>query len=55
MAKYRCSDCGSVYEEEKGDPNRGVAPGTLWVDFPDDYKCRECSNRKSTHCWKKIN
>ncbi|MEI8270439.1 MAG: rubredoxin [bacterium] len=54
MSKYRCSDCGWIYDEEKGDPKRGIAPGTLWADVPDDFKCANCSNRKKTHKWKKL-
>jgi len=25
MSRYRCSDCGWIYDEAKGDPTRGIA------------------------------
>ncbi len=55
MSQYRCSDCGWIYDEMKGDIGRGIPAGTLWEDVPDDFKCANCSNRKKTHHWKKIN
>ena len=33
MTKYECP-CGYVYDPELGDPDNGVAPGTLWEDVP---------------------
>lgn len=54
MAKYRCSDCGWIYDEVKGYPEKGIAPGTLWIDVPEDFKCANCSNRKKTHRWKRL-
>ena len=39
--KYTCV-CGYVYDEVEGDPDSGVAPGTLWADVPDDYVCPIC-------------
>lgn len=43
MAKYICSVCGYVYDEEAGDPDQGIAPGTKWQDVPEDYACPLCS------------
>ena len=42
MAKYVCTVCEYVYDEEKGDPDNGVAPGTKFEDLPDDYECPLC-------------
>lgn len=42
MKKYVCTVCNWVYDEEKGDPDNGIAPGTKWEDVPDDYVCPEC-------------
>lgn len=42
MKKYICTVCNWVYDEEKGDPDNGIAPGTKWEDVPDDYVCPEC-------------
>ena len=30
MAKYVCTVCGYVYDEETGDPDNGIAAGTPW-------------------------
>ena len=30
MAQWECIVCGWVYDELKGDPENGVAPGTKW-------------------------
>ena len=37
--QYICTVCGYVYDEEQGDPESGIAPGTKWEDVPDDYLC----------------
>ena len=43
--KYICV-CGYEYDEAIGDPDSGVAPGTLWADVPDDYVCPVCGAGK---------
>ncbi|MDD1649459.1 MAG: rubredoxin [Methylococcaceae bacterium] len=45
--QYICSACGWVYEEELGDPDSGLAPGTRFDDIPDDWVCPECGVDKS--------
>ena len=47
MAKYVCSVCGFVYDEVKGIPEAGIAPGTKWEDLPDDWVCPLCGAEKS--------
>ncbi len=42
MKKWECIVCGWVYDEVKGDPESGLAPGTRWEDVPDDWTCPEC-------------
>ena len=42
MKKFVCQVCGYVYDEEKGDPDAGIAPGTKWEDLPDDFECPLC-------------
>ena len=37
--KYVCDVCGWEYDEEKGYPEGGIAPGTKWEDVPDDFEC----------------
>lgn len=40
--KYVCDVCGYVYDEEQGDPENGIAPGTKWEDLPADWVCPLC-------------
>lgn len=42
MKKWECIVCGWVYDEAKGDPESGLAPGTRWEDVPDDWVCPDC-------------
>ena len=42
MEKYVCVVCGYIYDEELGDPENGIAPGTKWEDVPEDYMCPLC-------------
>ncbi len=42
MKKYECDACGWVYDEEIGDPDNGIAPGTKFEDLPDDFVCPLC-------------
>lgn len=42
MAKYACTVCGYVYDEELGDADLGIEPGTLWEDVPDTFVCPLC-------------
>ena len=42
MKKYVCDVCGYVYDEEAGDPDNGIAPGTKWEDVPEDFVCPLC-------------
>lgn len=41
-----CLLCDYVYDEEKGDPEHGIAPGTKWEDIPEDFLCPECGASK---------
>jgi rubredoxin-NAD+ reductase len=42
MAQFECIVCGWVYDEAKGDPENGVAPGTKWADVPEEWLCPDC-------------
>ena len=42
MKKYVCLVCGYVYDEELGDPENGIEPGTKFEDLPEDYVCPLC-------------
>lgn len=39
---YICDICGYVYNEENGDPENGIQPGTKWEDVPEDWLCPLC-------------
>jgi rubredoxin len=47
MAKWECQVCGYIYDEETGDPENNVKPGTAFADLPDDWVCPECGAPKS--------
>jgi len=44
---WQCMLCAFVYDEAKGMPDEGVAPGTLWEDVPETWYCPDCSASKS--------
>ncbi len=44
---WECLVCGWSYDEAKGWPQDGIAPGTRWEDIPDDWMCPECGVSKS--------
>ena len=43
---YMCVICGWIYDEEKGAPDEGIAPGTRWEDIPLNWTCPECGASK---------
>lgn len=43
---FMCVICGFLYEEEKGLPEEGIAPGTRWEDIPDTWTCPDCGATK---------
>jgi len=43
---WMCIICGWVYEEEKGCPEEGLAPGTRWEDVPEYWVCPDCGAGK---------
>ncbi|NOU14219.1 MAG: rubredoxin [Methylococcaceae bacterium] len=44
--KYQCRECEHIYDEAKGDPDSGLAPGTRWADIPDNWSCPICGAPK---------
>lgn len=44
--QWQCLLCGFIYDEEKGLPEEGIAPGTAWSDIPDAFVCPDCGARK---------
>ena len=47
MKQYVCSICSYTYDEVKGIPEAGIAPGTRWEELPEDWKCPLCRADKS--------
>ncbi|MEG0804380.1 MAG: rubredoxin [Pygmaiobacter sp.] len=47
MKKYVCSVCGFIYDEAKGIPEAGIAPGTRWEQLPPDWVCPLCGASKA--------
>lgn len=46
MRKWRCRNCGFIYDEALGLPDEGIAPGTRFEDIPDDWYCPDCGTEK---------
>ncbi len=42
VEKYICTNCGFMYDPEKGDPENGIPPGTAFEDLPEDWVCPIC-------------
>lgn len=46
--RYVCSVCGYVYDEEAGDPDNGISPGTKFDALPEDWLCPVCGAGKDS-------
>jgi rubredoxin len=44
--RYKCLNCGYVYDEAIGWPDDGFPAGTRWADIPEDWICPECGSEK---------
>ena len=42
-----CKMCGYTYDESKGEPEKGIAPGTKFEDLPENWVCAICKHPKS--------
>jgi rubredoxin len=47
MRRWRCKFCGFIYDEAKGLPEEGIAPGTRFEDLPADWACPNCDAEKA--------
>lgn len=47
---WRCqvSNCGYVYDPDRGDKKGKIPPGTLFEELPDDWRCPVCKATKKT-------
>ncbi len=44
--EYRCDLCGYVYDPVRGDPDKGIIPGTAFKDLPAAWACPICGATK---------
>ena len=44
--KYICELCGWIYDEDKGDLQNGIEPGTKFEELPEFYDCPYCYSEK---------
>lgn len=44
---FMCRQCGCLYDESRGDPDRGIEAGTDVDELPDEWRCPECGADKS--------
>ena len=55
MTKYLCKIRGFVYDEEIGDEDSGIKPGTKWENIPQNWICPICGVTKGDlESWEKI-
>lgn len=55
MAQWLCLICGYIYDEEAGDPDSGIAPGTKFEDIPNNWQCPNCDAKKGdSSSWTKL-
>ena len=47
---YQCqvSNCGYVYDPDRGDVKGKIPAGTAFKDLPDDWQCPHCGSSKKT-------
>jgi rubredoxin---NAD+ reductase len=43
---YICNICGYVYNEEEGDDDGNLPPGTRFEDIPENWVCPVCGAAK---------
>ena len=44
--RYRCPGCAFVFDEARGCPHEGFAPGTRWASVPSEWACPQCAVRE---------
>ena len=47
MEKFECGMCEYTYDPAKGDPGRGIPPGTSFDDLPNNWTCPKCNAGKN--------
>jgi rubredoxin len=46
MNAYMCLTCDFVYDEEEGDLESAVEPGTRWTEIAKSWRCPNCGAAK---------
>jgi rubredoxin len=46
-ALFRCRSCLTLYDEQYGDPDNGIQPGTSFEQVSSDYSCPLCGGAKA--------
>ncbi len=46
MARFQCTVCKWLYDEEKGDADSSIQPGTSFARIPPDWVCPVCKSEK---------
>lgn len=44
--RHQCPNCRYVYDDARGCPEEGFAPGTRWTALPADWTCPQCAVRE---------
>ena len=47
-ARYICHGCGYEYDQDFGDPENEIDPGTAFDQLPEEWICPECGEDKSS-------
>lgn len=45
--RFMCRGCYYIYEEQRGLPTQGIAPGTAFGLIPESWRCPDCGTEKS--------
>ncbi|MBC7959448.1 MAG: rubredoxin [Vallitaleaceae bacterium] len=46
MKEYKCTLCGYIYREERGEARKDIPPMTKFEDLPENFKCPTCNEPK---------
>ena len=47
IEKYKCDECGFMYDNRIGDDSAGISKDTYFEELPDDWHCPLCGAEKS--------
>jgi rubredoxin len=45
--RYVCTDCGHIFNPEKGEPLQDIKAGVAFADLPADWVCPVCIASKN--------